>query len=140
MRKKIDFTICGTPLPPSPWNTVLDMKKMPAIIGHISSRTTLNIYSHITDEMQENAAVASAEGIAKAELKNRQEELTERKPFIPYQPERRRPGTGYLKQIEDDLWEGRYSPVWPDGKEHPECLRPHQEWRRGLVSPMKNGR
>lgn len=30
----------------------------------------------------------------------------------------RRPGTGYIKQLKEDLWEGRYSPVWPDGKKH----------------------
>ena len=30
----------------------------------------------------------------------------------------RRPGTGYVKQLNDHLWEGRYSPVWPDGKKH----------------------
>ena len=33
-------------------------------------------------------------------------------------PVRRRPGTGYVKQLNDHLWEGRYSPVWPDGKKH----------------------
>ena len=104
----------------------MDIKTLSAIIGHISSRTTLNIYTHITDEMQENAAVSIDQGIAKAELpKNRQEEPTERKPFIPYQPERRRPGTGYLKQIKEDLWEGRYSPVWPDGKKHSRNVYAH---------------
>ena len=35
-----------------------------------------------------------------------------------YATPRRRPGTGYIKQINDHLWEGRYSPVWPDGKKH----------------------
>ena len=34
------------------------------------------------------------------------------------EPPRRRPGTGYIKQLKEDLWEGRYSPVWPDGKKH----------------------
>ena len=56
--------------------------------------------------------------------KNRQEEPIERKPFIPYQPERRRPGTGYLKQIKEDLWEGRYSRWAGWGKALP--LMPHQ--------------
>ena len=87
---------------------------------------TLNIYTHITDEMQENAAVSIDQGIAKAEVpKKRQEEPVEQKPFTPYQPERRRPGTGYLKQIKEDLWEGRYSPVWPDGKKHSRNVYAH---------------
>ena len=25
-------------------------------------------------------------------------------------------GTGYIKQISDHVWEGRYAPIWPDGK------------------------
>ena len=39
--------------------------------------------------------------------------------FTPVQPTRRRPGTGSVSQINDHLWEGRYSPVWPDGKKRP---------------------
>ena len=114
----------------------MDIKTLSAIIGHISSRTTLNIYTHITDEMQENAAVSIDQGIAKAELpKKRQEEPTERKPFTPYQPERRRTGTGYLKQIKEDLWEGRYSPVWPDGKKHSRnvCAHTREECEEKLA-------
>ena len=38
--------------------------------------------------------------------------------FTPVLPARRRPGTGYVKQLNDHLWEGRYSPVWPDRKKH----------------------
>lgn len=32
--------------------------------------------------------------------------------------QRRRPGTGCVSQLREHLWEGRYSPVWPDGKKH----------------------
>lgn len=35
----------------------MDIKTLSAMIGHISSETTLNIYSHITDTMQQQAAV-----------------------------------------------------------------------------------
>ena len=34
----------------------MDIKTLSAIIGHNSAATTLNIYTHITDEMQRNAA------------------------------------------------------------------------------------
>ena len=34
----------------------MDVKTLSAMIGHISSATTLDIYSHITTEMQVNAA------------------------------------------------------------------------------------
>ena len=31
--------------------------------------------------------------------------------FQPYKGQRRKPGTGCISQINDHLWEGRYSPV-----------------------------
>ena len=34
----------------------MDMKALSTIIGHVSSSTTLNIYAHVTDEMQRTAA------------------------------------------------------------------------------------
>ena len=34
----------------------MDVKTLPTIIGHVSSSTTLNIYAHVTDEMQRTAA------------------------------------------------------------------------------------
>ena len=42
---------------------------------------------------------------------------TPREPkFKPKQPRIRRPGTGCVYQISDNLWEGSYSPRLPDGK------------------------
>lgn len=35
----------------------MDVKTLSATIGHVSSATTLDIYSHITDTMQRQAAV-----------------------------------------------------------------------------------
>ncbi len=35
----------------------MDVKTLSATIGHVSSVTTLDIYSHITDTMQRQAAV-----------------------------------------------------------------------------------
>lgn len=97
----------------------MDVKTLSAIIGHVSAKTTLNIYTHITNEMQENAAASIDRGIAKAEIsRQKAEAASEAQRFEPYTPPRRRPGTGYIKQIKEDLWEGRYSPVWPDGKKH----------------------
>ena len=97
----------------------MDVKTLSTIIGHVSSRTTLNIYTHITSEMQENAAANIDRGIAKAEVEERGDvEHTAPQEFVPYKAPRRRPGTGYIKQINDHIWEGRYSPIWPDGKKH----------------------
>ena len=36
----------------------------------------------------------------------------------PYKGKNRKRGTGFLTQIGEHLWEGRYSPKWLDGKIH----------------------
>ncbi len=45
---------------------------------------------------------------------------TEQKPttskFEPYKGKKRKPGTGCISQISENLWEGLYSPRLPDGK------------------------
>lgn len=98
----------------------MDVKTLSTIIGHVSAKTTLNIYTHITSEMQENAATSIDRGITKAEVDESAKTKIQTNPqeFVPYTTPRRRPGTGYIKQLNDHLWEGRYSPVWPDGKKH----------------------
>ena len=46
----------------------MDIKTLSTILGHVSSATTLNTYSHVTDEMRQRAAVKIDRGIAKAEV------------------------------------------------------------------------
>ena len=98
----------------------MDVKTLSTIIGHVSSATTLNTYTHITDEMRRKAALNIDQGIAKAEVEPMPEQTDEpsRQDFVPIEPPRRRPGTGCVSQLREYLWEGRYSPVWPDGKKH----------------------
>ncbi len=40
----------------------MDIKTLPTILGHVSSATTLNTYSHITDEMRQRAAYRQGGG------------------------------------------------------------------------------
>ena len=98
----------------------MDVKTLSTIIGHVSSATTLNTYTHITDEMRRKAALSIDQGIAKAEVDLMPERTDEpqKQDFVPVEPPRRRPGTGCVSQLREHLWEGRYSPVWPDGKKH----------------------
>ena len=37
----------------------------------------------------------------------------------------RKPGTGCISEINHHLFEGRYSPVWPDGKKHARNVYAH---------------
>ena len=47
----------------------------------------------------------------------------------------RKPGTGCITQINDDLFEGRYSPTWPDGTKHSKCVYAHT--REGCEEKLK---
>nr|WP_317326416.1 site-specific integrase [uncultured Flavonifractor sp.] len=56
----------------------MDIKTLSTILGHVSSATTLNTYSRITDEMRQWAAVRIDQGIAKAEVVEQEEKPKER--------------------------------------------------------------
>ena len=94
------------------------------IIGNISSETMLNIYTHITDNMQRSAADKIERGFGRNEgtlgedeqTPDRAPETPVRAKFEPKQPKIRRPGTGCLFQISPKKWEGSYSPKLPNGK------------------------
>lgn len=99
----------------------MDIKTLSAMIGHISSETTLNIYSHITDTMQQQAAVKIDREIGgtNAEMPTFTESKTSAEPppenatqtvFEPYKPKIRKSGTGCVTMINDHLYEGRFSP------------------------------
>ena len=99
----------------------MDVKTLSAMIGHVSAETTLDIYSHITDTMQQQAAAkidreiggtnaeVPVEGERKASADEPHQNATEAK-FEPYKGKIRKPGTGCISMINEHLYEGRYSP------------------------------
>ena len=92
----------------------MDVKTLSTIIGHVSSATTLNTYTHITDAMRQSAADKIDRGIGKAEPREQREQAPQKLPpssFQAHKGQRRKPGTGCISRINDHLWEGRYSPV-----------------------------
>ena len=108
----------------------MDIKTLSTIIGHVSSGTTLDIYAHVTDEMRRTAAVKIDQGIGKADPQA-ENSTAPQKPapstFRAHKGQRRKAGTGCVTRINEKLWEGRYSPVWPDGKKHPRNVYAHSE-------------
>ena len=108
----------------------MDIKTLSTIIGHVSSSTTLNVYAHVTDDMRRTAAVKIDQGIGKADSQTATE-TSPQKPapstFQAHKGQRRKAGTGCVSQINEKLWEGRYSPVWPDGKKHARNVYAHSE-------------
>ena len=105
----------------------MDVKTLSAIIGHISSATTIDIDSHITGAMQRQAAQKIERGIGHSEAYEPHETLDDQlpteggkppvsPPFAPYKGKVRKPGTGGIYELNDHLFEGRYSPTNAQGK------------------------
>ena len=114
---------------------------------------TLDIYTHITDDMQRQAAANIDRGIGKAVPPESSSMLGQKtspgqseKPgmtnFRPVLRKQRRPGTGCISQKGSNLWEGRYSPTWIDGKKHAHNVYAHtreecEEKLKVLIIEMK---
>ena len=105
----------------------MDIKTLSAIIGHVSSATTIDIYSHITDAMQVQAANKIEQEIGRSdagevhgsiyrEAEAEREKPSHRIPFTPYKGKVRKSGTGGIYEINDHLYEGRYTPTNAQGK------------------------
>ena len=131
----------------------MDVKTLSAMLGHVSAATTLDIYTHITDDMQRTAAANIDRGIGKAapleggseprrETVSGQPEKPQMTDFKPVLPSRRRAGTGCISSKGPNLWEGRYSPMWIDGKKHSRNVYAHtreecEEKLKELIVEMK---
>ena len=131
----------------------MDVKTLSAMLGHVSAATTLDIYTHITDDMRLTAAANIDRSIGKAapqedaswpgqETAPAQAEKPSMTDFKPYVGRKRRSGTGCISQINDHLFEGRYSPKWPDGKKHARNVYAHtreecEEKLKVLIAEMK---
>ena len=78
----------------------------------MSSATTLNVYAHVSDEMRQRAADRIDRGIAGVDPPQnaRPRKKAAATPFQAVKGKYRKPGTGCVSQINDHLWEGRYSP------------------------------
>ena len=99
----------------------MDVKTLSAVVGHRSSSTTLNVYTHVTKAMERQAAAKIDQKIGKAAPQESPAEPQEKRTMTTFQPyvgRKRKPGTGCITQISENCWEGRYSPMWPDGKKH----------------------
>ena len=131
----------------------MDVKTLSAMLGHVSAATTLDIYTHITDDMQRTAAANIDRGIGKAappegssepgqETARGQSGKPSMTDFKPVLPSRRRAGTGCISSKGPTLWEGRYSPMWIDGKKHSRNVYAHtreecEEKLKVLIMEMK---
>jgi integrase len=96
----------------------MDVKTLSTAIGHVSSATTLNVYAHVTDDMQRQAAAKIDRGIGKVEIPTENPQAVASRTMTDFKPKRgkrRYWGSGYLGQTKGGRWNGRYTVTWPDG-------------------------
>lgn len=100
----------------------MDIKTLANVIGHESVETTLNVYSHVTDEGMRSAAKAIDKALSSAvgasDSASAYDDDDYGKPekppmevFEPYKGKKRKSGTGYVKQLSAKCWQGRYTPT-----------------------------
>ena len=123
----------------------MDVKTLSAVVGHRSSSTTLNVYTHVTKAMERQAAAKIDQGIGKQEVPTEEAEEAKHPTMTTFRAnpgKRRKPGTGCVHQIGDHLWEGRYSPRGLDGKQRSRNVYGHtleecEEKLKALIETMK---
>jgi hypothetical protein len=96
----------------------MDVKTLSTIIGHVSSATTLNVYAHVTDDIQRQAAARIDRGIGKVEIPTENSQAVANRTMTDFKPKRGKRhywGSGYLGQTNGGRWNGRYTVTWPDG-------------------------
>lgn len=106
------------------------------MLGHVSAATALDIYTHITGDMQAEAAAKIDRGLGNEvqEDASQSEEL-QMTDFQPVGGQIRRSGTGRITEINDHLLEGRCSPVWPDGTRYSKNV--YAKTREGCEEKLK---
>ena len=83
--------------------------------------TTLNVYSHVTDEGMKSAArtidktlssaMGAPESVGDYDVDRDKPEKPTVPAFEPYKGKKRKPGKGYVKQLSKNCWQGRYTPT-----------------------------
>lgn len=97
----------------------LYVKARSIIIGHISSVTTLDIYSHVTDTTHKQATVKIEHQISKMDAPmspDEQNQHADKRGFQPYKSKYRKSVTGGIYQLNDHRGEDQYSPRDAHGK------------------------
>ena len=133
----------------------LDIKTLSAVLGHSSAETTISVYSHVTGEMERNAAkkMDDAFGTPKpadlpvcddnpddGQTPNQKQKPAE---FTAKKSKKRKPGTGCISKISKNTWQGKYTPRGKDGKreQHIVYAKSAEECERKLgemINELKN--
>lgn len=124
----------------------LDIKTLSAVLGHSSAETTISVYSHVTGEMERNAAkkMDDAFGTPKPadspvcddnpEDGQTPEQETKYAEFTAQKSKKCKLGTGCIFKVSKNTWQGKYTPRSKDGKreQHIVYAKSEEECERKL--------
>ena len=113
--------------------------------------TTISVYSHVTGEMERNAAkkMDDAFGTPKPadspvcddnhEDGQTPEQETKHAEFTAKKSKKRKPGTGCISKVSKNTWQGKYTPRGKDGKreQHIVYAKSEEECERKLGEMIK---
>lgn len=129
----------------------LDIKTLSAVLGHSSAETTISVYSHVTGEMERNAAkkMDDAFGTPKpadspvCDDNHEDGQAPEQEPkpveFTAKKSKKRKLGTGCISKVSKNTWQGKYTPRGKDGKreQHIVYAKREEECERKLGEMIK---
>ena len=102
----------------------MDIKTLSEILGHQTSATTLDVYSHVSDTMRIQAAVridrriggTQAQMPVVEKVSPEDEKTAHTANFEPKKRNMRKRGTGCVTKLSENCYEGKYSPNNAYGK------------------------
>lgn len=130
----------------------LDIKTLSAVLGHSSAETTISVYSHVTGEMERNAAkkMDDAFGTPKpvdSPLNGENpddgqtpEQEPKQAKFTAKKSKKRKPGTGCISKVSKNTWQGKYTSRSKDGKreQHIVYAKSEEECERKLGEMIRS--
>ncbi len=96
----------------------MDIKTLSSVLGHESTQVTLDVYSHVTLQMKEQAALVIEKSMLgnNSEIKIKKESFVDQREIFKPKSPRRKPGTGCISKISETTYEGRYAKRNAEGK------------------------
>ena len=126
----------------------MDVKTLSAMLGHVSAVTTLDIYTHITGDMQRAAAASIDRSIGKVEPQEERGAGSGKAScdFQPYVGKKRKPGTGCVtRDSMTTCLRGAILPYGRTGRKHSRNVYAHtreecEEKLKALIAEMNEER
>ncbi len=109
-----------------PLESGMDVKPLSAMLGHVSAATTLNIYTHVTGDMQSETATKIGRGLGnEVREESAQSEQSAAKDFQPVLSKTWTRHRAHHPDQRPPVRRPLLPPTWPDGTKQSKCVYAH---------------